>query len=730
MTAVAQHAVVQQARGEQATTVTEAVLAKIVQKSTGELPITINFLGLCKAGKSQLQSAMIGSDLLPSATKPCTSIPTIYRHSPDRERCRVFYANYDEQLLPKLSESANFEGTATECRQHLNDLNDKARALAARLAREAQQKEAGGDHAEEDYLVQEMRREGVPMYTVVEVHILGLVAAGVPEEVLMKCQFVDSPGKGEAFNPVVDMTIKDITALSDLIVVLMDYRAMGTSGDAALWQALKEQRPDLLRELGDRSLYFLSHADSGGAGAMTVEEALQHARMKVGECIEEMSSAEQFTGGSGLLAAAARHMLRYFREGIRPSDEVFSQAIAQMVDADCPEDVTFAEAAEEMCEQDWQELMDSSGLPTFERKLAERLRSLEVLRQRICCTDLASVSDTILTDIEATLRSLEQSTEVLQEHQATLATVISRVKRYCDEDVTPLIARSKTSALQAINATVTRIDSALHATARDLIRVAEGKPEAVFENEEAAQVYVNRIAAEISRHFREEFAARAGDLKDVLNEQVAGVIAHFQTVILTSFQAYLAEAFQCLDVDPPALGAVDDGQLNGEKEKVRKDVTRLGTVDDNQISSGIRQFVEANNYTAQETQIRTRRVCVGVRRRFLRRSRRIYADQSYPVVVNVPRQNFPVKSAAVEKYVRDLYLANLANVKANFTEAAEDVLDHLHQVLIAAINAPLATAQARVALAVAAKQTTAEAQSATISALREQHQLLSTTMAQ
>lgn len=721
VSAVAQHATVRRARGEQATSAALASLGKIVKKSTGELPITINFMGLCKAGKSQLQSAMMGRDLLPSATKPCTSIPTLYRHSADRERCRIFYANYDDNLRVQQSETPDFEGTAAECRLHLNGLNDGARALAAGLAEAAGQEEAGD--CQGDFVMREMQLAGVPMYTVVEVHLMGLVEAGVPEEVLAKCQFVDSPGKGEAFNPVVDMTIRDITALSDLIVVLMDYRALGTSGDGALWQSLEEQRPDLLRELGDRCLYFISHTDAGGAGAMSVEEACEHARQKVAECIRALPSIEQFMGGSGLGSAAARHMLRYYREGLEPSEEVFRGAIAPMVDADCAEDVTFEETLEEMSEQEWQDTLEYWGLPKLERKLAERLLRLEDLRARICNTGLKSITDCVSSDLKATIESLERSSEALQAHQAALTSVIARVQLYCAKDIAPSIAKGKAAALKTITTTVRDIETSLKATAASYVKMAARGKKVVFENEAAAQAYVKKRAAEISRSLREAFAAKADGLREVVGAEVGHVISNFESVILASFQAYLAEAFKGLDIDAPALGDVDLGKIKGEKESVRKAVAALGTIDDAEIRKGIRTFVKANNYTEKTTQVKTRRVCVGSSGFWFWKRKR-YANQAYQVVVKVKRTNYPVQAGAVERFVHKLYLANLANVKAHFTDAAAGALAHIDTVLTAAINAPLASAKARVDLALASKGEAQDVQKNLLATLCQQQALL------
>lgn len=716
---VAQHDLVQRSRGEQATAASEASLANIIKKSTGELPMTINFLGLCKAGKSQLQSSMIGRDILPSASEPCTSVPTIYRHSSDREKCRVFYAHFGEDLTAQVGEEAIFEGPAGDCRRHLNDLNDRARALAVRLSQGGQEVTNGG----EDFIIAAMREEGVPMYAVVETYIQGLVEAGVPEDVLFKCQFVDSPGKGEAFNPVVDLTIKQITALSDLIVVVMDYKAMGTDNEGALWQSLGEQRPDLLRELDNRCLYFLSFADAGGAGAMTVEQACEHARLKVAECIKCLPVEEQFTGGSGLASAAARHMLRYFREGVVPSEDVMKGAIAPMVDADFPDDVTFAEASEEMSEEQWNERLQESGLPSLERKMAIRLRDVDGLREAVCYTDLKRIASCILANINATLDSLSETSATLQQQQNALTLAIANVQQYCKDEIKPLIASSKTSALKSINSTVDSMEASLQANASSLINVAERGQKQVFENEAAAQAHVQKLAAEVSRLLRESFVEKANALRTVINKELGYVNSNFQNIVIPSFKAFLNEAFKSLEVDIPEVGDIDLDDIEAEQETVRRALVCLGTIDDGEIERGIKNFVKVNHFTEKTVEVKTRRVCVGTSG-FWFWKKNVYANQSYTEEVDVKRSNYPVQPGVVERFVHQLYMNNLATVKANFTEAAVAALDYIAQTLTGAINAPLVTAKARVDLAVRSKATDHDVQNTLIAALREQCELL------
>lgn len=681
---VAQHDLVQRLRGEQATAATRASLATVIKKATGELPITINFMGLCKTGKSALQSAMIGSDLLPSASVPCTSIPTIYRHSSERNKCRIFHVHCENEVQERLTEKPDFEGTPTECRLHLDDLNNRARTLAARL--EAERPGAGSSH--DDVIIDAMGREGVPLFTVVEVYILGLVEANVTEAELAKCQFVDSPGAGEYLNSVVEMTIKNMTALSDLIVVVMDYKAMGTTSEAAQWESLRQQRPDILRELGDRCLYFLSFMDAGGAGAMPEEEALEHARQKVGECTGQLPSREQMMGGSGLTAGAARHLLRYHREGIVPSEEVLRGTIAPMVDADDHEDITFAEVSQEMSAEECQAMLDRGGLPMLERALARRLHHMEELSEQIGGADLAQIATSVSVEIEAAIVRLEKANERLRKDQAALKSAVARVTDFYQLEIKPLVTGRTADSLKAVSSTVQDSEAALMATVKGIVRVAEGEAKASFENEAAARASVRQRSAVALRVIRESSAPKASKLSAALSEQVDSTITNFRDVIVPLLQANFAESFKGLDA--PELGPFRPLEVEARLERIRKDVANLGAIDEAEANAGMMKLG----------------------------------------LVSKVRTHYLVSPGAVAGVVHQLCLANLASIKASFTNAAESLLGHIDRNVVAAIDAPFTSAKARAEAAVLAKEVAHDEQCGLMAILRQQCTLLSETAVQ
>ena len=57
-------------------------LQDIVDK-IGDLNLTISLIGPAKSGKSTSINALLGVDMAPSETLPCTVLPTIFRHVPD-----------------------------------------------------------------------------------------------------------------------------------------------------------------------------------------------------------------------------------------------------------------------------------------------------------------------------------------------------------------------------------------------------------------------------------------------------------------------------------------------------------------------------------------------------------------------------------------------------------------------------------------------------------------------
>ncbi|WP_309892530.1 dynamin family protein, partial [Archangium sp.] len=189
----------------------------------------IAVLALVKSGKSTLINSLMGDEYLPAANTPETTHIVRIQHSHERQG--------------ELREGTRVLARgAIETNDYLRSLNKQGRE--------------SNELPREDELVLEAP----------------LVALGGRPLGTQRFEVLDTPGPNEAGTSALRQKVERVLDNADVIIYVLDYTKLKTAEEQALFELLREMRPELLRRCSERLFFIINKIDLKNRNGLTLSE--------------------------------------------------------------------------------------------------------------------------------------------------------------------------------------------------------------------------------------------------------------------------------------------------------------------------------------------------------------------------------------------------------------------------------------------------------------------------
>jgi small GTP-binding protein len=276
----------------------------------------IAVLALVKSGKSTLINSWLGDEYLPAANTPETTHIVRIQHSQER------HGELREGTRVLASGAAETNG-------YLRELNKQGRE-ANELPRE-------------DELVLEaplVALEGRPLGT-------------------QRFEVLDTPGPNEAGTSALRAKVERVLDNADVIVYVLDYTKLKTAEEQALFELLKEMRPELLRRCSERLFFVVNKIDLKNRNGLTLSETATYVTELLAQQLPDVTLSPERI----IPVAAERALLARIVGQGNPSEKALADFI-NIVFGISGEDKTL-----EDCRPHAQDLLQRSRVPRLEEEV-------------------------------------------------------------------------------------------------------------------------------------------------------------------------------------------------------------------------------------------------------------------------------------------------------------------------------------------------------------------------